>query len=90
MSLYIAACDISDDDRRQSAAHVLLRYGERLQQSVYELWLEPEQVRILCREIGPLLAVTDSFYIFPIDERGSRATLAWQRPPAVFQPVIED
>jgi len=90
MSLYVAAYDISDDERRANMAHALLRYGDRLQRSVFELWLEPGQVRALCRELGPLLSATDSFYLFPIDERGSRATIAWQRPPATFQPVIVD
>ena len=89
MSLYLAAYDISDSNRRESVARVLLNYGHRLQRSVYEVWLEPGEVRILCREIGPYLALTDVFQLFPLDDRGTRGRISWQRPGDAFDPVIE-
>lgn len=88
MSLYIAAYDISDDYRRDRVARVLLRFGHRLQRSVYEVWLEMDERKILCREVGPLLDREDTFELFPLDERGSRGRITWQRAAKSFDPVI--
>jgi CRISPR-associated protein Cas2 len=88
MSLYLAAYDITDDNRRQSVAGILSSYGHRLQRSVFEVWLEPGEVQILCREIGPHLARTDTFQLFPLDERGTRGRISWQQPGDGFDPVF--
>ena len=88
MSLYIAAYDISHNGRRASVARVLLGYGDRVQKSVYEVWLEPDEVRDLHREVGVYLSVNDEFQLFPIDERGSRKRSAWQHAPNERSSVI--
>ncbi len=88
MSLYVAAYDISHNGRRARVARVLLGYGDRVQKSVYEVWLEPDELRDLRREVGVYLSVDDDFQLFPIDERGSRKRTAWQRTPSQRQPVI--
>ena len=88
MSLYVAAYDISDDRRRDRVARVLLNYGHRIQQSVFELWLEPEETTMLRREVGARVAADDHFHLFPIDERGSRRSCAWQRGLDEFDPVM--
>ena len=88
MSLYVAAYDISHNGRRASVARVLLGYGDRVQKSVYEVWLEPDELRDLRREVGVYLSLGDEFQIFPIDERGSRKRTAWQRMPSERQAVI--
>jgi CRISPR-associated protein Cas2 len=88
MSLYVAAYDISHNGRRASVARVLLGYGERVQKSVFEVWLEPEEVSDLRREVGVYLSPQDLFDLFPIDERGSRKRVSWQREPTVHEPVI--
>lgn len=88
MSLYVAAYDISHTGRRASVARILLAYGHRVQRSVYEVWLEPDEVRDLRREVGPYLEPHDRFDIFPIDERGSRRRVSWQQSPREYQPVI--
>lgn len=87
MSLHLAAYDISRDSSRQSVARILLRYGRRIQESVYEVELEPEDVVDLKREIGPWLATTDSFDLFPIDARRTRSRVSWQRDP--YPPDVE-
>jgi CRISPR-associated protein Cas2 len=89
MSLYVAAYDISDDNRRESVARVLLTYGHRLQRSVFEVWLDPAEVRQLCCEVGPYLAKSDTFQLFPVDERGTRGRISWQRAGESFDPVIQ-
>ncbi|WP_077732695.1 CRISPR-associated endonuclease Cas2 [Methylocaldum sp. 14B] len=39
MSFYLVCYDIADERIRERAADILLRYGERVQESVYEVWL---------------------------------------------------
>lgn len=88
MSLYVAAYDIGSDGRRARVAHLLAEYGQRVQQSVFELWLTPRQLRALRRRVGPLLDPRDKFQLFPVDERGPRRRVAWQTPPNPYAPVI--
>jgi CRISPR-associated protein Cas2 len=88
MSLYLAAYDISDDHRRERVARRLLQHGQRIQQSVYELWLEPEDLPLLRLELGSILARSDSFHLFPLDERGTRKSIAWQRELDNLGPVV--
>jgi len=88
MSLYIAAYDITCDRRRARVARVLDSYGERAQLSVFELWLDPDDLPRLRLEVGALLHVNDAFDLWPIDERGSRRRVSWQRSPEHWNPVI--
>ena len=61
MSRYVAAYDVSSDLHRTAVARVLLRFGDRLQKSVFEVWLEPEEIPMLRCEVGPLLSTGDLF-----------------------------
>jgi CRISPR-associated protein Cas2 len=88
MSLYIAAYDIADDARRTAVAHVLAGYGRRIQRSVFELWLDPEDIPDLCLELGARLELDDAFLLYPIDDRPHRRRLQWQTPPDPWDPVI--
>jgi CRISPR-associated endonuclease Cas2 len=88
MSLYVAAYDVSDSLRRSSVARVLGRYGHRLQRSVFEVWLEPEELGELKRGIGALLDADDSFDLFPIDTRPKSHRIRWQREPQGYDPVV--
>jgi len=88
MSLYVAAYDISIASRRESVARVLLGYGRRIQRSVFEIWLEPEDIDDLCLDLGARLDPKDEFALYPIDERPGRRRLQWQSSPAPWSPVI--
>ncbi len=88
MSLYVAAYDIAQDARRRRVARVLRAYGTRVQRSVFEIWLDPDEVSEIKRRVGALLARSDEFDLFPVDERGSRTRVSWQRPPESWAPVI--
>lgn len=81
MSLHLATYDISRDSSRQTVARILLRYGRRIQDSVFEIDLDPEDVDELKREVGPWLAVTDLFDLFPVDTRRLHSRISWQRDP---------
>ena len=88
MSFYIAAYDISSTGRRNQVARALGHHGRRIQRSVFEIWLEPEELPELRRRIGPLLARTDSFDLIPVDLRRPECRLRWQRPPNNREPVL--
>ena len=45
--LYIISYDIPDDRRRTKVAKVLLGFGERVQFSVYECYLDKKQILLL-------------------------------------------
>jgi CRISPR-associated endonuclease Cas2 len=81
MSAYVAAYDISHAGRRRQVACILSHYGRRVQRSVFEVWLEPEELPALKRAVGPLLSRTDAFDLFPVDRRDPRRRIRWQRPP---------
>ena len=88
MSLYVATYDISHTGRRSRVARILQGYGRRIQRSVFELWLEPEDLPDLRRRVGPLLARTDHFDLIPVDLRRPEHRLRWQRPPDNWEPVL--
>ena len=88
MSQYLAAYDVTNDRQRERVARVLNRFGERIQRSVFVVWLQPDDLPELRREIGSLLQKTDRFDLFPVDERGTRRRISWQRPQDNNAPVI--
>ena len=88
MSLYIAAYDISRHSRRARVAEILLEYGRRVQRSVFEIEVDPEELDELRFRIGVLLAKTDLFDLFPIDRRFPKRRISWQRSPVVEDSVI--
>jgi len=88
MSLYLAAYDISHPSQRAKVARELLEFGRRIQRSVFEVELEPEELPALQRRVGALLGKRDAFDLVPIDQRAARARLSWQRPPQGGAPVV--
>ena len=88
MSLYVAAYDVSSDFARDNVARVLLDRGQRLQRSVFLIWMEPEEIAVLRGEVGVYLARQDRFDLIPVDEAPTRSRWSWQRPPESFSPVI--
>jgi len=88
MSLYIAAYDITRHSRRARVAEILSEYGRRVQKSVFEVELEPEDLDDLRFRVGILLAKTDVFDLFPIDRRFPKRRISWQRDPVPADSVI--
>jgi CRISPR-associated endonuclease Cas2 len=87
MSAYIAAYDISHGSSRAKVARILLGCGFRIQKSVYQIHIQPNEVAELQRDIGRLLAKTDRFDILPLDRDTRRKRLCWQStniPPSVL------
>ena len=88
MSEYIAAYDIRYPSQRAKIARVLLAYGLRIQQSVYHIELEPDEIPQLKRRIGALLSLEDKFDLLPVDTRENRIRLAWQQAPSTQGQVV--
>jgi CRISPR-associated protein Cas2 len=88
MSRYISAYDISDNRQRSQVARVLERYGFRLQRSVFEVWLDPDELEDLRRQIGPLLSAQDQFEIIPIDGSINRHRWRWGQSGDEEEPVV--
>ncbi len=88
MSLYVAAYDIANDSRRARVAEILAEYGRRVQRSVFEVEIEPEELDAVRLRIGVHLAKTDAFDFFPIDRRFPKRRISWQRSPVAAAPVI--
>lgn len=88
MSLHVVAYDVTDDARRVRLAKLLLRYGRRVQASVFEVWLDPDDFPALRRGVGALLGPADKFDVFPMDTRPSRTRLRWRRAPEPWDAVV--
>jgi CRISPR-associated protein Cas2 len=88
MSRYVAAYDIRRDVRRVQVAAVLSEYGRRVQFSVFEIEVDPEELAELKFRIGVLLAKNDRFDLFPIDVRFPQRRLSWQRDPVPPDGVV--
>jgi CRISPR-associated protein Cas2 len=88
MSRYVAAYDISDDNQRQRVARVLDRFGMRLQKSVFELGLDPDELADLRRHVGPLLGGQDQFELIPIDVADNRSRWRWGADGEDYEAVV--
>lgn len=76
--LYIAAYDVSDDKVRLDMSHILLRFGERIQESVYECRISRAQLARLTAECAPELEKDESanLRIYPVCETCRRRAIA--------------
>ena len=87
MSLYIAAYDISEDNR----AHLGFPRPHRLRPSHPALGLRDlarprGHPRPHDRALGSRLSMEDAFILYPIDDRPGRRRLQWQAPPTPGTP----
>lgn len=87
MSRYIAAYDISSNRRRRRVARALRNWGERVQQSVFEVTIDADRMGDFQLDLGLLLGPDDAFDLFPLDTRDPSRRKRW-RKPIHHQPVI--
>jgi CRISPR-associated protein Cas2 len=88
MASYVAAYDVQNPGQRRRVAAVLKDYGQRVQRSVFEIWVEPAELPDLRRRIGAILNKTDCFDLYPVDVGDLRRRISWQRPPTLWQAVV--
>lgn len=66
---YTITYDIPDDGRRVKVANVLKSFGERVQLSVFECWLNPAQLQQLRTLLQKKLELSqDSIRLYPIGD----------------------
>lgn len=67
MIFFLVTYDIPDDRRRTKAADVLADYGERVQFSVFELWLDARLEReVQNRLMAIIVPSEDSVRMYPL------------------------
>ena len=70
MTGYLLTSDIADPRRLKRAARICERYGERVQESVYWLTIDAEQLRNLQRELATVIQNgEDSLRYYPLCDR---------------------
>jgi CRISPR-associated protein Cas2 len=76
--LYLVAYDVSDDKVRLAMSHILLRFGERIQESVYECRISRIQLSQLIAECAPDLELdpTANLRIYPVCQTCARRAVA--------------
>ncbi len=88
MTFFLATYDVSEDRARARIARILSSCGQRVQHSVFELRLEPKELRELRTDIARHLEVDDRFAFYPIDERHPGQQVSWQRDPVSWEGVV--
>lgn len=91
MIVYLACFDIADDRNRDRVGKALLAYGERVQESVFEIMLrQPDELETLRGKLAPLLETGDDlrFYRLCADCRGASVDVRGERVASVPAAVI--
>ncbi|KHG64407.1 CRISPR-associated protein Cas2 [Thermus sp. 2.9] len=66
--LYAIAYDIPDDSRRVKLANLLKSYGERVQLSVFECYLDERMLKDLLARAKKIVDLTeDSLRLYPVE-----------------------
>ena len=81
---WLVCYDVHDPDRLRRAARHLEGYGERMQYSVFRVWLTPREAECLRWELTELLAPEDEVLMIPLCSQcvsGIRGTHTADRPP---------
>lgn len=81
-ALFIAAYDITDENRLRNALELMKGYSLGRQKSVFECFLTPSERLELLREACKLLDLrTDRFLLIRVDRRAPVLTLGKATPP---------
>ncbi|MDF1516162.1 MAG: CRISPR-associated endonuclease Cas2 [Anaerolineae bacterium] len=62
----VASYDITDTRRRTKVAQLLEGYGERVQYSVFELWVTREEMGALRKKLASLVVEEGSIRFYPL------------------------
>ena len=85
----VVAYDISDDKRRTRAMRLLLSYGQRVQYSVFECDLTPQQYAALRRELASRIdRRVDSVRYYALCRSCVAAVEVANSPPVATSPLL--
>ena len=87
MRLTVFAYDSPSDRRRARMAAALEAVGERVQRSVFEAWLSPDQCRAVCAQLEAIVHETDQLRVYTLCEGCRGRTVARGAPVAEPPPV---
>ena len=88
MAWFLAAYDITRNKSRAQAAKLLLRFGQRVQKSVFEVALDAAQLPALRSAMSGLLEEDDRFLLVPLDRRAHAHRIAVPALPPPPGPVV--
>jgi len=83
--------DIPSDKRRTKLAKLLLGYGERVQYSVFEIWVDSAMQRELRHQMHKLLVIAeDQVRLYPLcaNCRSGVQVIGEGRPPSAPDVII--
>lgn len=63
-TFYLISYDVTNDRTRARIAHWLEGYGERVQYSVFEVWLTSQEYAQLCKRLAAAVAEEGSIRIY--------------------------
>ncbi|MGF1575130.1 MAG: CRISPR-associated endonuclease Cas2 [Cyanophyceae cyanobacterium] len=87
MQLYVVTYDIPSDKRRKKVSDLLEGYGQRVQYSVFECVLVPEQYRDLQRRLQARLDLAeDQVRFYPLSAHTLSRIETWGGPKLLSPP----
>lgn len=90
MRLYIVTYDIPCDKRRNKIANLLEGYGQRVQLSVFECFLNPSKYEELKQRLKRVVNLEeDSIRFYPLSSRTLRDVELWGGVPLSAPPTSQ-
>ena len=77
---YVIAYDVEDDGKRTHLSSLLLDYGDRVQKSVFEADLSPDELAKLLERASKYLDEQDSLRAYPLCQQCARGIHNHGRP----------
>lgn len=88
MSTFLVCYDLENDRERQRVARILLRYGERVQYSVFEVQLaDAGAIRRLCDELRAVAGNEAEIRFYLLTADGVRGSHRLDGSPLARRPV---
>lgn len=90
MLIYLVCYDLGDDRLRDRAANMLLKHGQRVQESVFELWfVSPTKFNQLQTELRALLPHGTNIRWYRLTEAGMAGSGSLDDRPPRRPPVAQ-
>ena len=77
----VIAYDITENYLRRQVSKILSAHGRRVQKSVFELDLHPDQLIQMLNSISPYIEAGDSLRCYPLCERCLEKALSYNSDP---------
>ncbi len=69
MHFWIVCYDIRDDKRLRRVAKCMLQFGDRVQKSVFECWLDKNDFHNMLKEVKALIEPEDNFRCYRLCDK---------------------